>query len=80
MLHTLASVVAQAWASSHSFNKGMGAGAGVSLGAMHAWLAAAADTRVAAVAPLIGIQGFRWAVENNAFHARVASIPKVRLP
>lgn len=29
---------------------------GVSLGGMHAWLLAVADTRVAACAPMIGIQ------------------------
>ncbi|CAI6006826.1 unnamed protein product, partial [Closterium sp. NIES-65] len=50
---------------------------GVSLGGMVAWLAAAADPRIAAAAPMIGVQCFRWAVDNNCFHARVASIPHV---
>lgn len=31
---------------------------GVSLGGMHAWLCAAADARVAAAAPMIGVQSF----------------------
>ena len=31
---------------------------GVSLGGMHAWLCAAADARVAAAAPMIGVQNF----------------------
>lgn len=29
---------------------------GISLGGMHTWLAAAADERVAAAAPMIGVQ------------------------
>jgi len=51
--------------------------AGFSLGGMHAWLLGAADTRIAAVAAVSGVQGFGWAVRNNSFHDRVASIPKV---
>eukprot|EP00897_Mesotaenium_endlicherianum_P008069 jgi/Mesen1/7290/ME000373S06363 len=50
---------------------------GVSLGGMHAWMAAAADTRIAACVPLIGVQSFGWAVANDKWHARVASIPHV---
>ena len=48
--------------------------AGVSLGGMHTWLCAALDKRVAAAAPLIGVQGFQWAISNNAFHGRVQSL------
>ncbi|GJP38772.1 hypothetical protein CLOM_g23184 [Closterium sp. NIES-68] len=48
---------------------------GVSLGGMVAWLAAMVDPRIAAAAPMIGVQCFKWAVDNNCFHARVASIP-----
>jgi pimeloyl-ACP methyl ester carboxylesterase len=48
--------------------------AGVSLGAMHTWLCAALDDRVAAAAPIIGVQNFRWALENNFFHGRVDSL------
>lgn len=47
---------------------------GVSLGGMTAWLLAAADKRVAAVAPAIGVQSFRYALENDLWHARVNSI------
>jgi len=39
---------------------------GISLGGMHSWFLAAADERVSATAPMIGVQGFRWAVENGA--------------
>ncbi|WJX41979.1 hypothetical protein P8452_29263 [Trifolium repens] len=47
---------------------------GISLGGMHAWFAAAADTRYAVVAPLIGVQGFRWAIDNDKWQGRVDSI------
>eukprot|EP00887_Chlorella_sp_A99_P002427 scaffold10.g2427.t1 len=50
---------------------------GVSLGGMHTWLAAAADPRIAVAAPMIGVQWFGWAVENNSYHGRVESIPQV---
>lgn len=36
---------------------------GVSLGGMHAWLAAAADPRIAVAAPMIGVQNFGWVRE-----------------
>ncbi|KAH9300041.1 hypothetical protein KI387_011624, partial [Taxus chinensis] len=50
---------------------------GESLGGMHAWFAAVADPRYAVVVPIIGVQGFGWAIENNRWHARVASIQNV---
>ncbi|XP_048331953.2 uncharacterized protein LOC125423016 isoform X1 [Ziziphus jujuba] len=50
---------------------------GESLGGMHAWFAAAADTRYAVVAPIIGVQGFRWAIENDKWQGRVDSIKPV---
>ncbi|XP_039007460.1 uncharacterized protein LOC120135215 [Hibiscus syriacus] len=46
-------------------------------GLMHAWLAAFADTRYAVAAPIIGVQGFRWAIENDKWEARVNSIKAV---
>eukprot|EP00892_Ulva_mutabilis_P011860 jgi/Ulvmu1/9046/UM005_0139.1 len=48
--------------------------AGVSLGGMHTWLCAVIDSRVAAAAPLIGVQHFQWALNNDAFHGRVESL------
>lgn len=48
---------------------------GISLGGMHTWLTAVADERVAVAAPMIGVQGFKWAVEHASFQARVDSIP-----
>ncbi|MQL81215.1 hypothetical protein Taro_013667 [Colocasia esculenta] len=47
---------------------------GESLGGMHAWLAAAVDTRYSVVVPIIGVQGFRWAIDNDKWQARVDSI------
>eukprot|EP00262_Sarcandra_glabra_P006975 TRINITY_DN1953_c0_g1_i1.p1 TRINITY_DN1953_c0_g1~~TRINITY_DN1953_c0_g1_i1.p1 ORF type:complete len:400 (-),score=53.52 TRINITY_DN1953_c0_g1_i1:69-1268(-) len=47
---------------------------GESLGGMHAWFAAAADTRYAVAVPIIGVQGFRWAIDNDQWQARVNSI------
>ncbi|XP_020216333.1 uncharacterized protein LOC109800062 [Cajanus cajan] len=47
---------------------------GISLGGMHAWFAAVADTRYSVVVPLIGVQGFRWAIDNDKWKARVDSI------
>ncbi|KAF0901560.1 hypothetical protein E2562_003534 [Oryza meyeriana var. granulata] len=47
---------------------------GESLGGMHAWFAAFVDTRYSVVVPIIGVQGFRWAIDNNKWQARVDSI------
>ncbi|KAK1289156.1 hypothetical protein QJS10_CPB18g01151 [Acorus calamus] len=47
---------------------------GESLGGMHAWYAAFADTRYSVVVPIIGVQGFRWAIDNDKWQARVNSI------
>ncbi|KAJ4958072.1 hypothetical protein NE237_025183 [Protea cynaroides] len=50
---------------------------GVSLGGMHAWFAAAMDTRYAVVVPIIGVQGFRWAIDNDKWEARVDTLKPV---
>ncbi|KAK4770381.1 hypothetical protein SAY87_030913 [Trapa incisa] len=50
---------------------------GESLGGMHAWFAAFADTRYAVVVPIIGVQGFRWAIDNDMWQGRVNSIKAV---
>ncbi|GAA0148407.1 hydrolase [Lithospermum erythrorhizon] len=50
---------------------------GESLGGMHAWFAAVADTRYSVVVPIIGVQGFRWAIEHGKWHGRVDSIKAV---
>jgi predicted esterase len=50
---------------------------GESLGGMHAWFAAVADTRYSVVAPVIGVQGFRWAIDHDKWQARVDSLKPV---
>ena len=47
---------------------------GISKGGMETVLVAAADPRVAAAAPIIGTQSFKWGLENNAFQARASSL------
>jgi dienelactone hydrolase len=46
---------------------------GISKGGTEAYLAAAVDSRLAAVVPIIGVQGFRWALENDRWQPRVAT-------
>lgn len=46
---------------------------GISKGGTEAYLAAAVDPRIAAVVPIIGVQGYRWALENNQWQARVST-------
>lgn len=48
---------------------------GDSLGGMHSWLLTVADDRVFAAAPLIGVQNFGWAINNDAYHGRAGSLP-----
>ncbi|KAM3378751.1 putative esterase YitV [Capsicum galapagoense] len=50
---------------------------GESLGGMHAWFAAFVDTHYSVVVPIVGVQGFGWAVEHDKWQARVNSIKAV---
>jgi len=47
---------------------------GFSKGGIEAYLTAAADPRIAAVVPYIGVQSFKWALENGQWPARIATI------
>lgn len=47
---------------------------GISKGGIETYITAAADTRVAAAVPFIGVQSFKWALENGAWRARIATI------
>jgi dienelactone hydrolase len=47
---------------------------GISMGGMETYLAAAVDPRIAVAVPVIGVQGFGWALKNNAWQARVETI------
>jgi dienelactone hydrolase len=44
---------------------------GISKGGMETYLAAAADSRIAVAVPCIGVQSFRWALDNQAWKYRV---------
>ena len=44
---------------------------GISKGGTEAYLAAAVDPRIAAVVPIIGVQGYRWALDNDQWQPRV---------
>lgn len=44
---------------------------GFSKGGMETYLTAAVDPRVAVAVPCIGVQSFRWALENDAWQSRV---------
>jgi len=50
---------------------------GISLGGMIVWLTAVVDPRLKVAAPAIGVQGFQYAIDSNAFGARVDSIRPV---
>lgn len=47
---------------------------GISKGGIEAYLAAAADKRIAVATPIIGVQSFRWGLENDHWQARVKTI------
>ena len=46
---------------------------GISKGGTEAYLAAAVDPRIAVTVPIIGVQGFRWALEHDQWQARVST-------
>lgn len=47
---------------------------GTSKGGIETYLAAAVDERIAVAVPCIGVQSFRWALENNAWPSRIETI------
>ena len=47
---------------------------GFSKGGMETYLAAAIDKRIAVAIPFIGVQSFRWALDNNAWQSRIGTI------
>ncbi len=47
---------------------------GFSKGGTEAYLAAAADPRIAATVACIGVQSFRWALEHDAWQSRIGTI------
>ncbi|HEY1338809.1 MAG TPA: alpha/beta fold hydrolase, partial [Bryobacteraceae bacterium] len=49
---------------------------GFSKGGMETYLAAAADPRIAAAVPCIGVQSFQWALDHDAWQSRVGTFQK----
>jgi len=49
---------------------------GVSKGGIETYLTAAVDPRIAAAAPFIGVESFRWALDHNDWQGRVGTIQK----
>jgi dienelactone hydrolase len=47
---------------------------GFSKGGMETYLAAAVDPRIAVAVPCIGVQSFRWALDNNSWQSRIETI------
>jgi dienelactone hydrolase len=47
---------------------------GISKGGIETYFAAAADERIAVAVPCIGVQSFRWALDNNDWQGRIATI------
>lgn len=47
---------------------------GTSKGGIEAYLVAAADPRIAVTVPCIGVESFRWAVENNSWQSRIGTV------
>lgn len=47
---------------------------GISKGGIETYLAAAADPRIAAAVPCIGVESFRWAAENNSWQSRIGTV------
>lgn len=47
---------------------------GTSMGGIQTWLAASVDDRVKVAAPLIGVQCFKWSLENDKWEGRANTI------
>ncbi len=47
---------------------------GISMGGIETWLAGAVDNRVKVAVPAIGVQSFRWSLENEVWQGRANTI------
>jgi dienelactone hydrolase len=47
---------------------------GFSKGGIETYLAAAVDPRIAVAVPCIGVQSFRWAIENDSWQSRIGTV------
>src|SRR4051795_4309659 len=46
----------------------------MSMGGIQTWLAATVDPRVKVLVPMIGVQSFRWSLDNDRWQARANTI------
>jgi hypothetical protein len=44
------------------------------MGGIETWLAGSVDERVAVLVPMIGVQSFRWSLENDKWEGRANTI------
>src|SRR5205085_2037768 len=47
---------------------------GFSMGGIETWLAASVDERIKVAVPAIGVQSFRWSLENDRWQGRARTI------
>ena len=47
---------------------------GISKGGIETWMAASVDTRIKVAVPVIGVQSFKWSLENNQWQGRARTI------
>jgi len=47
---------------------------GISMGGIQTWLSASVDERIAVAAPLIGVQSFKWSLDNDKWQGRAKTI------
>ncbi|MBI3408925.1 MAG: alpha/beta fold hydrolase [Planctomycetes bacterium] len=47
---------------------------GFSMGGIETWLAASVDERIKVIVPVIGVQSFRWSLDNDQWQARARTI------
>lgn len=47
---------------------------GISMGGIETWMAASVDKRIKVAVPMIGVQSFKWSLENDKWQGRVGTI------
>ncbi|OQP40104.1 catalytic [Niastella yeongjuensis] len=52
---------------------------GISMGGIETWMAASVDKRIKVAVPMIGVQSFKWSLENNKWQGRVGTIKGAHL-
>jgi hypothetical protein len=49
---------------------------GISMGGIETWMAASVDKRIKVAVPMIGVQSFKWSLDNDKWQGRVGTIRK----